>query len=73
MGHHDDDNNNGLMELATLDCKAYGGPSEEVAQEMVYWSEIPHDSLYVSPFYKANQKMGGQTKYLSFEPDGGGW
>jgi hypothetical protein len=73
MGHHDDDNNDGLMELATLDCKAYGGPSQDVAQEMVYWSEIPLDSLYVSPFYKANQKMGGQRKYATFEPDGGGW
>lgn len=66
--NHDD--NDPLMELATLDCKAYGGPSKEAVQEMVYWQDIPSDSAYAPPFFEINQ---GQRKYLTFEPDGGGW
>lgn len=71
----DDDDKNHLMKLATLDCAAYGGPSLEAAQEMVYWQDIPSDSTYVSPFYKASSQKQApqQTKYLTFEPDGGGW
>jgi hypothetical protein len=60
------------MRLATLDCQAYGGPSIEAAQEMVYWQDIPSDSLYKSPFLVANQQLG-YPKYMTFEPDGGGW
>ena len=70
MGMHE---NHDVMELATLDCKKFGGPSMEEAQEMVYWQEIPSDSLYVSPFYKTGQQQADHTKYLTFEPDGGGW
>ena len=62
-----------LMRMAELDCKAYGGPSPEDAQEMVYWRDIPSDSLYVSPFFKTNRKQNEQREYLTFEPDGGGW
>lgn len=69
----DEDDTSHLMKLATLDCKAYGGPSLEDAQEMVYWQEIPSDSTYVSPFYKTGQQQASHTKYLTFEPDGGGW
>ncbi|KAG7347763.1 GDP-fucose protein O-fucosyltransferase [Nitzschia inconspicua] len=70
----EDRDNSHLMKLATLDCKAHGGPSLEAAQEMVYWQDIPSDSNYVSPFYKSNQQRAPQqTKYLTFEPDGGGW
>ena len=65
--------NSHLMELATLDCKAYGGPSPEIAQEMVYWQDISSDSLYVSPFFELNKQEGNAKKYLTFEPDGGGW
>ena len=56
--------------LAGLSCAKYGGPSDEVAQEMVYWSDIPSDSQFVSPFKKEGE---GETKYMTFEPDGGGW
>ncbi|CAB9527574.1 GDP-fucose protein O-fucosyltransferase [Seminavis robusta] len=56
--------------LAGLNCDAYGGPSEEVAQELVYWEDIPSDATYVSPFKKRNE---GPKQYLTFEPDGGGW
>ncbi len=62
-----------LKELATLDCKAYGGPSKEVAQEMVYWQDISSDSSYTPPFYKINNQKGKKRKYMTFEPDGGGW
>jgi len=56
--------------LAGLNCDAYGGPSPKQAQEMVYWSDIPSDSHYVSPFH---EKHGQHRRYLTFEPDGGGW
>jgi hypothetical protein len=29
--------------LEGLSCQAYGGPSDEVAKEMVYWEHIPSD------------------------------
>lgn len=67
-----DDNQDSFMKLATLDCKAYGGPSEEAAQEMVYWQDIPTDSAYAPPFFEIHRK-GTEKKYLTFEPDGGGW
>jgi hypothetical protein len=35
---------------------------------MVYWKDLPGDSSYVAPFYDKNQR-----RYLTFEPDGGGW
>lgn len=79
--NQDNNNNNNqhLMRLAHLDCKAHGGPVEETAtQEMVYWQDIPTDSLYASPFFdkeKTNKDNGNNNrrKYLTFEPDGGGW
>lgn len=54
--------------LKGLLCEKYGGPSPEVAQEMVYWSDIPSDAEYVSPFLSTTE-----TQYMTFEPDGGGW
>lgn len=53
-------------DIAGLSCARYGGPSDEVAHDMVYWEDIPSDSKYVSPFYEA-----GNEKYMTFEPDGG--
>ena len=56
--------------LAGLSCTHYGGPSDTLAQsEMMYWSDIPTDSHYVSPFYNPDE----EEKYMTFEPDGGGW
>jgi hypothetical protein len=52
--------------LGGLSCAKHGGPSDEVAAEMVYWSDIPIDSNFVSPF-----KKEGETRYMTFEPDGG--
>ncbi len=54
--------------LAGLKCDAFGGPSEEIAKEMVYWEDIPSDNRYVSPFKKKDV-----PQYLTFDPDGGGW
>jgi len=55
-----------------LNCRAFGGPSEEAAQEMVYWQDIPSDSHYVSPFHP-NKDKSRPKQYMTFEPDGGGW
>ena len=55
--------------VAGLSCVEYGGPSDEAAAEMVYWRDIPSDATFTSP-YKA---VGPSTKYLTFEPDEGGW
>lgn len=69
------DNNNDLKtprgesEIAKLSCEKYGGPSDEDSQEMVYWSDVPSDSLYVSPLKKKLKK--GERRYMTFEPDGG--
>jgi len=52
--------------LAGLSCLDHGGPSDELASEMVYWEDIPLDNKHKSPFYAPN-------RYLTFEPDHGGW
>ena len=57
---------NGHHEVAGLSCEDHGGPSNEIAQEMVFWSDIEQDSNYKSPFYD-------EEKYITFEPDHGGW
>eukprot|EP00978_Attheya_sp_CCMP212_P048149 scaffold478846_cov59-Attheya_sp.AAC.3 len=56
--------------LGGLSCAAYGGPSDEIASEMVYWSDVESDSNFVSPFMT---KHPDEPKYMTFEPDGGGW
>jgi hypothetical protein len=55
--------------IAGLNCDRFGGPSEEIAAEMVYWRDIPSDAKFQSPY--AN--YGQNPKYLTFEPDEGGW
>ena len=55
--------------IAGLNCDRFGGPSQQVAEEMVYWRDIPHDALVESPY----KSYGLSTKYLTFEPDEGGW
>jgi hypothetical protein len=56
--------------LAGLNCDKYGGPSPELAQEMVYWEDIPADTQWTSPFKKTGDN---NIQYLTFEPDHGGW
>ena len=55
-----------VHDLAGLNCLDHGGPSNDLANEMVYWSDIPSDEKFVSPI-GANSK---RKKYLTFEPDG---
>lgn len=55
--------------LAGLSCEKYGGPSDEAAAEMVYWQDIPSDAHHVSPF----KPKDGAKRFLTFEPDLGGW
>jgi hypothetical protein len=77
----DNSNDSDLMSLAELDCTPFehgtnSHLTEEETQDMVYWQEIKSDSLYMSPFKKINleyTKSTQKTRYLTFEPDGGGW
>jgi len=55
--------------LGGLSCAKHGGASDKAAADMVYWSDIPSDSSYVSPFKKKQTAV----QYMTFEPDGGGW
>jgi len=64
-----DEATDAVHKVAGLSCTAYGGPPDEVAAEMVYWRDIPQDAAYVSPY----KSYGPQKKYLTFEPDEGGW
>lgn len=55
--------------LGELKCSAYGGPDDEIAaKEMMYWSDIPSDAEYVSPFKRSNEAKGGSVQYMTFEP-----
>jgi hypothetical protein len=56
--------------LAGLKCQEkYGGPDDEFAErEMAFWSDIPSDASYKSPFMEE-----GEERFLTFEPDHGGW
>jgi len=57
-----------LHDLAGLNCADHSGPSKDVAAEMVYWRDIPSDATFKSPIGN-----DGRRKYLTFEPDGGGF
>jgi hypothetical protein len=69
--NHPAEINAGDPVLSYLSCDNYGGPPNEYAQEMVYWSDIPSDAAFVSPFHTMTQES--ERKYMTFEPDGGGW
>lgn len=64
------DSNPHAHRVAGLHCEKWGGPSVEIAQEMVYWEDIPSDAEWISPFHR---KGNGPTQYMTFEPDQGGW
>jgi len=62
--------------LAGLKCmEKYGGPEDDYAEkEMSFWSDIPSDAMYKSPFLGEKGYVGGEDeKFLTFEPDHGGW
>ena len=51
--------------LGGLTCDKWGGPDAAAAEELVYWSDIPSDQDYVSPF---RVQRGQHKKYMTFEP-----
>lgn len=55
----------GTSKIASLSCEAFGGPPQQDAEEMVYWSDIPSDAKYISPLKK---KRGERRQYMTFEP-----
>jgi len=55
-----------VHDLAGLSCSDHGGPSNDLAKEMIYWSDIPSDDKFISPIGARSSKR----KYLTFEPDG---
>ena len=55
-----------VHDLAGLSCSDHGGPGDELAKEMIYWSDIPSDDKFVSPIGAKSERR----KYLTFEPDG---
>jgi hypothetical protein len=56
---------NEIHKLAGLHCEEkYGGPNDAYAEnEMAFWSDIPSDASYKSPFM-----IEGEEKFLTFEP-----
>lgn len=58
-----------VHKVAGLKCDKFGGPMKQSAEEMVYWRDIPSDATVESPF----KRVGPEVKYLTFEPDEGGW
>ena len=68
--------------VAGLSCQAHGGPNDkmgsrsesQVVQDMVYWSDWPTDAMWYSPHAPAaSNHSNHQKKYLTFEPDEGGF
>ncbi|KAL3799648.1 hypothetical protein ACHAW5_004519 [Stephanodiscus triporus] len=62
--------------VAHLNCEDHGGPTDpRVVDEMVFWSDIPTDSSYVSPMHPLRDPRTPDDveRYLTFEPDHGGW
>ena len=55
-----------LHDLSGLNCADHGGPSNNVAREMIYWKDIPSDAKFKSPIGNDPKNR----KYLTFEPDG---
>jgi len=65
LSQQSDGNDTGQHKLAGLRCKEkYGGPEDEYAeQEMTFWSDIPSDASYKSPFLDESTE-----RFLTFEP-----
>ena len=54
--------------LAGLSCLQYTGDRQYNASEMIYWEDIPNDSMYQSPFQSLNR-----VQYMTFEVDNSGF
>lgn len=62
--------------VAHLNCADHGGPTDpKIVDEMVFWSDIPTDSTYLSPMHPLRDPRTPDDveRYLTFEPDHGGW
>jgi len=62
--------------VAHLSCADHGGPNnQQIIEEMVFWSDIPSDSSYLSPMHPLNDPHtpNDMERFLTFEPDSGGW
>ena len=62
--------------VAHLNCEDHGGPTnKQIIDEMVFWSDIPSDSAYLSPMHPLldPNTPDDVERYLTFEPDHGGW
>ena len=62
--------------VAHLNCDDHGGPTDkQIIDEMVFWSDIPSDSAYLSPMHPLMDPHtpNDVERYLTFEPDHGGW
>lgn len=66
--------NSGEHSVAGLSCQMHGGPtSEEAINEMIYWYNIPSDTNYYLQLLQQHQDTTEEERYLTFEPDEGGW
>ena len=65
LSQQSDGSDTGQHKLAGLKCKEkYGGPDDEYAEkEMTFWSDIPSDASYKSPFLDESTE-----RFLTFEP-----
>lgn len=57
--------------VAGLNCAVHGGPANP--SDMVYWSDIPQDDEYMAPYYNNSRGEPRDEKYITFEPDEGGF
>jgi len=57
--------------VAHLNCADHGGPqNQDIIDEMVFWSDIPSDSSYLSPMHPINDPHtpDDTERFLTFEP-----
>ena len=57
--------------VAHLNCADHGGPNnQKIIDEMVFWSDIPSDSSYLSPMHPLNDPYtpDDTERFLTFEP-----
>lgn len=63
--------------VAGLTCPAFrllnNLQFEQAQKELVYWRDIPDDSNLASPYKCKTPQSNASKKFLTFEPDEGGW
>ena len=74
--HAEDSNDKIIHPVAHLNCADHGGPTDpRIIDEMVFWTDIPSDSYYLSPMHPLNDPYtpDDTERFLTFEPDDAGW